>query len=157
MTDAIILTEGQRYLIEKMGVSHEKHGTPPAPARILALLLISPDTELTFDQIRDTLNLSKSATSNALNMLLSKGKIDYMTKPGDRKRYFKNKIGSWKNELRISFQNIVKLADLFEEILEQRPENTPDFNHKLREIIDFMRFMEGKLPELYKEWESSKR
>ena len=93
MSEAVQLSEEQRRLIEKMGVGGEKNGMPPAPARIMALLMVSPETELTFDQVRETLNLSKSATSNAINMLLTTQKIDYITKPGDRKRYFKNKIG----------------------------------------------------------------
>ncbi|HBF19956.1 MAG TPA: hypothetical protein DDW81_07640 [Cryomorphaceae bacterium] len=117
--------------------------------------MVSPETELTFDQVRETLNLSKSATSNAINMLLTTQKIDYITKPGDRKRYFKNKIGSWKEDVRSNFQNITRLADLFEEVLSLRPADTTEFNNKLREIIAFMRFMEEKLPGLYRQWEES--
>lgn len=157
MSNAIQLTERQRDLIEKLGVYHEKTGAPPATARISALLLVSPVTELSFDEIRETLNLSKSATSNALNMLLNTGKVDYITKSGDRKRYFKNKMSNWKTDLRENFQKLTKAADVLEEVLEARPKETVEFNQNLEQVIDFMRFINVEIPALYKKWEDSKR
>ena len=106
MENAIQLTDQQKELIERLGVLNEKEGLQPAVSRVTALLLISPDPELTFDQIRETLNLSKSATSNAINMLLSTGKIDYITKSGDRKRYFRSKITTWKEEMKSKFSTM---------------------------------------------------
>ena len=153
MSDQVKLTDEQRKLIEKIGVHSEKEGVAPASGRIMALLMVSPEVELSFDQIRETLNLSKSATSNALNMLLNTGKIDYITQPGERKRYFKNKIRSWRDEMKNAFEHITMVADLFEEVLEQRPEDTAEFNHNLREIIDFLRYMKEELPSLYRDWE----
>ncbi len=156
MSDAIQLTEEQKMLIEKVGVMHEKSGLQPAPSRILALLLVSPETELSFDQIRETLNLSKSASSNAINMLLSAEKMDYITKPGDRKRYFRSKIAFWKDDIRKEFKMFSKVADIMQEVLDQRPESTPDFNKRLSEVIDFIHFLNAELPGMYKKWEQSR-
>lgn len=157
MSEAVQLTEQQKRLIEQLGVYYEKGGTPPAHARILALLTVSPQTELTFDQIRETLQLSKSATSNAINMLMNMEKMDYITKPGDRKRYFKNKIGTWREEMKNSFHKITKVADLLEEALHQRPKETTHYNEGLKDIVSFLRFMNKELPEVYKKWENSKK
>lgn len=154
--EAINLTEKQKQLVEKLGVNTEKEGMPPAPARIMALLMISPELELTFDQIRETLNLSKSATSNALNMLMNTDRIDYITKSGDRKRYFKNRIGSWKESIQQSFHKLERGADLLEEILENRPQHTVDFNENLKDIISFMRYVTKKLPTIYAEWQENR-
>ncbi|GGH69118.1 MAG: MarR family transcriptional regulator [Bacteroidetes bacterium] len=156
MSEIVQLTAKQKELVEKIGVYHEKSGLPPAPARILALLLVSPITELTFDQIRETLNLSKSATSNAINMLLNVNRLDYITKSGDRKRYFKNKVSNWRSELRDSIFKITEAADILEEILEVRPNNTPEFNENLSSIIDFLRFINDELPGLYQKWENKR-
>jgi DNA-binding transcriptional regulator GbsR (MarR family) len=156
MSEGVQLTDQQKRLIEQLGVYYEKSGTPPAHARILALLTVSPQTELTFDQIRDTLQLSKSATSNAINMLMNTEKVDYITKTGDRKRYFKNKIGTWREEMQNSFHKITKVSDLLEEVLEQRPPETAKYNNDLKDIISFMRFINKELPEMYKKWEKSK-
>lgn len=157
MSEALQLTDKQKNLIEKVGVYHEKAGMTPASARILSLLLISPETDLTFDQIRDTLNLSKSATSNALNMLLNLEKVDYSTKSGDRKRYFRNKIGSWRTEVKDTYKKIAVAADILEEVLRERPGHTTEFNNNLRDVIDFMRFINDELPALYKRWEEQQK
>lgn len=156
MENAIQLTDQQKELIERLGVLNEKEGLQPAISRVAALLLISPNTELTFDQIKDTLHLSKSATSNAINMLLSTGRIDYITKSGDRKRYFRSKITTWKEEMKSKFSTMSDIADIFEEILKQRPGNTVEFNKTLSDIVHFVRYMNEQLPNLYKSWEQSR-
>ena len=79
----------QDELIEKIGVHFEKEGLQPVAARILSLLTVSDKEEQTFDEIRDTLKISKSAASNGINLLLKINSIEYITKLGDRKRYFK--------------------------------------------------------------------
>ena len=153
MSEAIKLTDDQKRLIERLGVYHEKSGMSPASGRIVALLTVSPVVELSFDQIRETLNLGKGATSNTINMLISMGKVDYITHSGDRKRYFRSKIGSWREAMKQSFQNITNVADLLEEVLENRPNDTEKFNKNLTEVISFMRFINNEIPALYKKWE----
>lgn len=156
MTDQINLSQDQKQLVEKVGVMHERQGLQPAAARIMALLLVSPETELSFDQIRETLGLSKSAASNAINMLLNIGKLDYITKPGDRKRYFRNKIARWKDDAKGTFQKMNAAADMLEEVLKQRPGHTTEFNQNLKDVIDFIHFLNERLPGIYREWEQKK-
>lgn len=90
------LTDKQKEHIESLGVILEGIGVSPSSARIDALLIVTNSTELTFDEIREDLDLSKSATSNAINYLLKVKRIGYKTKPGDRKRYFYTRLGQWK-------------------------------------------------------------
>ena len=97
----------QKSLIEKMGVFHEKNGMPPTEARIIALLLVSDRIELSFDEIRDYLQISKSAASNALNNLMNSHKIEYITKYGDRKRYFRSNLPNWKTQASESLQKLL--------------------------------------------------
>lgn len=153
MEDKIILNTNQKELIDKAIVIHEQMGHTPAMSQILSLLLISDKVELTFDQIRNTLNLSKSATSNALNALIKMKKIEYIIKMGDRKRYFRSQVVSWKSKLKEVNQNMFELSTLFREILATRTKSTLDFNHSLQEMIDFMDYMEVEMPKLFKRWE----
>ncbi len=157
MEGKVKLTTKQQQLLEKATVIHERLAYTPAASQILALLLISDKVELTFDQIRTTLNLSKSATSNALNALIQIKRIEYITKMGDRKRYFRSLIVSWKSKLKEVNDSIFELNSLFKEILSVRSESTLDFNHSLKEIIDFMNYMEVEMPKLFKQWEEKKR
>ncbi len=154
--NAISLTDDQKALIEKVGVMIEAGGLQPAPSRILALLMVSPDSDLSFDQIRDTLNLSKSATSNGINLLLTLKKIDYVTRSGERKRYFRNRISFWKEDIMDSFEALSESADILEEVLTQRPGNTTKLNNDLKNVIDFIRFLSRELPGMIKDWEAQK-
>lgn len=155
MDHVIELTQKQKELIERLGVFHEEHGIPPAASRIMSLLLVSPVTALPFDQIRATLNLSKSACSNGLNLLLSLGKIEYITKSGDRKRYFRNRIASWEKDIRENYKKIHGVSGILEEILENRPGNTTEFNQNLKELISFLNYLKTQLPILFAEWEKN--
>lgn len=149
----IHLTDKQKELIERFGVYSEREGSSPAPARIIALLLVSDETELTFESIYQTLQISKSAASNAINSLLTSEKIEYITKPGDRKRYFRSRIGHWERDFGKRFNKLFEASKFMKEILEQRPSHTVEFNNQLQKVVSFLEFLQGELPELYKKWE----
>lgn len=146
------LSDEQLKLIEKIGVFLTKQGLKPTTARINALLLVSDKVELTFDQIRDALNLSKSATSNGINFLLQTKRLEYVTKPGDRKRYFRSNIESWKSSFNESFQFFAIFHELLCEVREIRTEETVGFNKSLDEITSFMSFAIKELAEIYDKW-----
>lgn len=154
---SILMTEKQLRLIEKLGVFYEQQGgMQPAAARILALLLVSDNTELTFEEIYETLNLSKSATSNALNILLNTEKLEYITHPGERRRYFRFKIRSLKEGVQKSLEGMTTYNVLLKEVLAIRPEHSSDFYVTLEESSHFLDFIKEELPRLFQKWESRK-
>lgn len=155
--DIIKLTQDQKQLIEKVGVFYEQSGLQPAPSRVIALLLVSDKTELTFDQIGSTLKISKSATSNAINLLLTTGKIDYITLSGDRKRYFRSRVSNWKEETRKNLNAMLGFNNLLKEVLNQRPKSTKDFNANLAEVIQFMEFIHAEVDTIFQKWESKQK
>ena len=80
----------QKQLIEEIGVVNENNlGLSPLAARIYALLITSSYEGLTFEEIREFIGASKSSVSVNLNVLTQLKYIEYYTKSGDRKRYFK--------------------------------------------------------------------
>lgn len=155
--EQVSLSEHQKNLIERFGVYIEREGSSPAQARIVALLLISDSTELTFEEIYQTLQISKSAASNAINSLLAAEKIEYITRSGDRKRYFRSKIANWDGDFNKKLTRLFEVNNFMKEILAQRPKATAEFNNNLRRVIDFMEFLQAELPELYKKWEKIKK
>lgn len=78
-------------LIEKLGCFLEKSGYLPSAARVYALLMVWHKGELHFDEIQTILNLSKGATSKALNSLLVVGRIEIFSQPRIRKKFYKIK------------------------------------------------------------------
>lgn len=146
------LTQEQRELIERMGVFYEQHGVPPMEGRIMSLLVVCDEPELTFDQIRELLGISKSTTSSALNMLLTTQRVVYRTKPGDRKRYFSSNIIQWQEGFTESFQKFFGVIRIMKEALAQRTPNTPEFNQQMAEFIEFIEYLSVEFPRLYLEW-----
>ena len=151
------ITEEQLQLVEKLGVMFEGPGLQPAAARITALLIVADKIELTFDEIRETLKLSKSATSNAVNLLLNVKRIEYITKPGDRKRYFRSDLACWKDGMSEKFLEIAKLNIVLKEVLSQRSAETPEFNQSLGEMISLFEFIFREIPSLFKAWEEQNK
>ena len=76
MSNKINLRKEQIQLIEKLAVMIEKGGLQPAMAKIIALLMVNDEPELTFDEIWETLGISKSAASQAINQLLKLIKLN---------------------------------------------------------------------------------
>lgn len=149
----INLRQEQIQLLEKAAVLFEKGSMQPAVAKILALMLVSDDPELTFDEIRDTLEISKSAASTAINQLLTANKIEYKTRLGDRKRYFRSRIMSWQDDMREQTQSLSVVAGVLQQIRDQRPDGTVEFNANLEKIIAFMNFIIEEMPGLYRKFE----
>ena len=146
------LTEKQKELIERFGVVQEGMGLSPAAARVNALLTVADKVELTFDEIREALQLSKSATSNALNSLLLLKRIGYKTKPGDRKRYFYSKLGQWQNSFVESMEGLTEYNSIVKDILTHRDKETKEFNNQLKDFTDFLDYYQKESIKLIKNW-----
>lgn len=78
----------RRNLIEELGVHMERKNLPPLAARIMATLILSGKKGVTFDELVNDLHAGKSSISTHLDHLQQTARVEYFTKPGDRKRYF---------------------------------------------------------------------
>lgn len=152
-----IITNYQKELIERLGVFYEKSGIPPVTARVLALMLVADDTYFSFTDIQAHLNISKSSTSGALNMLLTTKHIEYITRPGDRKRYFRSCLANWEKEMQLKIEDLASMSNLYKEVLRQRPPQTEEFNQALRELSDFLDFFKNEIPGMFERWNAYKQ
>ena len=130
----------QKELVEQIGIYFDKEGFQPIAGRILGLLMVMDKEEFTFDEIIEELKISKSSASNALKNLEIRGNVEYVTIPGDRKRYFRIKR---QNTLRIieEFEeNIQKAKDLFSYIIELKADKNSQnsvFFGELNKVIEY--------------------
>lgn len=137
MSEKIELTDKQIELIEQFAVLMEQ-SMQPAMAKIVALLNVADETELTFNQIQDTLGLSKSGTSQAINHLLTVERIEYKTKLGDRKSYFFIPIHKWKETAGKHLGGIEAYIEINKRILALRNDKSKEFTIALAEMTDFL-------------------
>lgn len=105
-------------LVENMGVHFERlFNLPPLAARIYILLLLSDRSGLSFEEIRDFVDASKSSVSANINLLLQGERIDFLTKTGDRKRYFKPSPRFLSLRIEESLRLLQKESEIVEQIM----------------------------------------
>lgn len=152
----LFMNQQQRELVERIGVINEKLGLQPVAARVNALLLVSEKNRLTFDEIQEELQVSKSSVSNAINLLLSTGQIDYITLPGERKRYFRTNIEKWPRLIERLMDFAVMYRNLFREIMEMRHDKDPDFIRSVEGLIDFINRLLEEVPRMLNEYNQNR-
>jgi len=105
----------KKELIEALGMHFENlYKMPPLATRIYAMLILTGSEGQTFEELMETTEASKSSVSTSINLLLQTQKIEYFTKPGDRKRHFRKNVNYLKNRLVNYTQQANKELKLFE-------------------------------------------
>jgi len=83
------LLKEKHLLVERLGVLFEKkEALAPMAARIFAFVVLTGRQGVTFEDLLQGLCASKSTISTHLNHLHDLKKLEYFTKPGDRKKYY---------------------------------------------------------------------
>ena len=117
----------KKNLIEEIGVGiGERMGVSPLAARIYILLTLSPPDGLTFESIREELGSSKSSISINLNVLIQLKYVEYNTRPGDRRRYFKGAKNFQISYLKQTSQALNKEIELIDKINTYNQEHYPE-------------------------------
>jgi DNA-binding transcriptional regulator GbsR (MarR family) len=118
----------KKELVEKLGVNFEKLKIlAPVAARIFATLILTEKKGITFEELVEELNASKSTISTHLEHLQSINKISYVTRSGDRKRYFiihPNLIMNFIDEMLEKWNNEKSIHQDIIEYKEKRKQNT---------------------------------
>jgi DNA-binding transcriptional regulator GbsR (MarR family) len=83
-----MLNEEFSGIVERMGLVFEADGLPRSAGRILGLLFISPEPR-SLDELAEALQLSKGSASSSTRLLERLGPIERVTRPGDRKDYYR--------------------------------------------------------------------
>ncbi|MFC6998991.1 GbsR/MarR family transcriptional regulator [Rufibacter roseus] len=146
------LNQEQKQLIEKIGIYHEQQGFPPVVGRIMGLLFVADKQYLSFEEIIETLGISKSATSNALNLLLQVRIIEYTTFSGDRKRYFSALRENWHEEVISKMNSILAMSKLMRQANELRGDANPKMNQLVQDRFEFMEYLSSQVPLLMEKW-----
>ncbi len=139
------MEDKEKLLIESAEIFKDINWTPIA-ARIIGLFYVSDQKYFTFQEIIDTLNISKSNASRALKVLLNTGKVSYITKDNNkRKRYFylptEGSITLTNNLL----ERFKRQQAFFEKILCLRSDENPELN----QLIEYQKgYLEKIIPML---------
>lgn len=128
----------QKELVEEMGRYFDKEGFQPIAGRILGLLMVMDKELFTFDEIVQELNISKSSASNALKNLEIRNSIEYITLPGDRKRYFRIKKHDTQSMFDDMESKMKDLKNLLAYIIELKADKNSDNSKLFKEVISMI-------------------
>jgi DNA-binding transcriptional regulator GbsR (MarR family) len=145
----------QKELIERIGRNNERDGFQPVTARILGLLMVMDKEEYTFDEIVDEMQISKSSASNALKNLELRGVLEYVTYPGDRKRYFRFVSANISDMIDEVEKKMQQKLDIMNQIIELK-KNPNSRNAKfIKNIMEGIQFFVERIDKLKEEYESN--
>lgn len=89
-------TEGwQASFVEELGALSHEIGVPRATMRITAWMMVCDPPEQSASQIQDGVQLSPAAVSAATRELIAAGMLERISRPGDRRIYYRLASGSW--------------------------------------------------------------
>ena len=112
-----ICSQEKKNLVEVLGMFfQDRHKLPPLAARIYATLVLSSDEGYSFDELMEITKASKSSVSTNLNLLISLKFIEFYTKTGNRKRYFRSSGSYIKNMLNEHLETISKELEMVEKV-----------------------------------------
>ncbi len=144
--------------VEEIGVFFEQTSLTPTEARVFALLLLADPPEMEFFAIQEFLQASKSSISNALRRLMDDGRVDYITKPGDRKRYFRVSGEKWLGQMREGLAKIGPFINTLSKVIDLREgTGSSAFNRELEEIKEYFLFLKQELPLLQQKWDERRQ
>jgi DNA-binding transcriptional regulator GbsR (MarR family) len=141
-----ICSKEKKDLVEELGVFFQhRHKLPPLAARVYAILVLTSDEGYSFEELMEITQASKSSVSTNLNLLISLKFLEFYTKTGNRKRYFRSSGSYIKNMLNEHFEAISLELVLVQKI--------NDFNVNHQHKISGKRISVGKTFQAYLETE----
>lgn len=139
---------GTEEFVEKMGLLFETQGIARSAGRIAAWLMVSPEPH-TLDEIAETLKMSKASASTSTRFLEQVDMIEKVTRPGDRKVYYRFADGVWARAVRRSLAKLEAFVKIAQEgqalvgrdnaVAQQRLKEMEEFYRAtLRSLADWM-------------------
>ena len=121
-----ICSEEKIHLIEEVGLHLEgSHKLTPLASRIYAIMILSSKEGFSFEEIMSITQASKSSVSTNISLLVQLNYVEFYTKSGERKRYFRGTNNYLKLTLQEYLQTIEKELLLVKKINQFNKVNNP--------------------------------
>jgi DNA-binding transcriptional regulator GbsR (MarR family) len=144
----------ERLLVEEYGLLFEEMGGTRMEGRVLAWLLLADPPEQSLTEIAQGLGVSKAAVSTAARSLLQSRAVERVSEPGHRGDFYRSIPGKLESVLRLD--NVTALGRLVDRSLElvADGDQTQSNYALLREMREFIDFLEAEIPGLVSRWQA---
>jgi DNA-binding transcriptional regulator GbsR (MarR family) len=142
----------ERLLVEEYGLLLEEMGGTRMEGRVLAWLLLADPPEQSLTEIAAALGVSKAAVSTAARSLLQARAVERVVEPGRRGDYYRCIPGKLESVLGIDHVSAFgRLVDRSLELVADRDQTHSNYA-LLREMREFVDFLEAEIPGLLRRW-----
>jgi DNA-binding transcriptional regulator GbsR (MarR family) len=150
-------TAAELQYVEEVALGFERQGLFRMAGRVLGWLLICDPPEQTFGQLAEVLQASKGSISAAMRFLVPAGLVERISRPGDRRDYYRCRPGAWaelaRDQSRL-YGDFRKLAQRGLELLADAP---ADRRERLQDMHDFYGWLDREMPALWARWRREKQ
>lgn len=134
----------------------EAQGVPRMAGRILGALLVADPPEQTADQLARALHASRSSISTMTRLLENLRLIDRVSKPGDRRLYYRNRPDAWHQSMVASVASIRSLRQLAGRGLALLADRDDEVLRGLRDLYQFAAYWEREMPRMLARWREAR-
>ena len=146
------ISPGQQQFIDDFASLWERFGINATQGRVLALLYIADAPELTAADIGDALGISRGSVSQITRQLVLGRMIQRVSKPGDRRDWFRIASSPFGQAARAERAQISTFIDLFRRGLTIHNTSPPERQRALINSIAFLEDYDAALGEFLDTW-----
>jgi DNA-binding transcriptional regulator GbsR (MarR family) len=145
---------GLRF-IERMGHSFEQDGLTRIAGRIFGQLLLSR-SELSQEELAERLQVSRGSVSQETRMLERLGALERVTKPGDRRVYYRAAEDGHDRMLTLRLERFRQTRQMLNEALETEEASDPGVRQRLHGFGDLFAHMEEAIRDTWEWWQQQR-
>lgn len=151
------MDEDRASYAEDFGLLFEGFGLPRMVGRVLGVLLVSEEPELSAEELAEALRASRGSISSSTRTLIQMGLVQRRTRPGERRDYFRMKPGAWDELMRRELESISRFRQMAERGLGIANPDSPEARRNLEEMREFYAYWERELPAVLERWERDRK
>ncbi|MFL1377009.1 MULTISPECIES: GbsR/MarR family transcriptional regulator [unclassified Nocardiopsis] len=166
MTDKVVAMSEEREnraeqgfrddFIQRFAEHWHAQGGPRSEGRILGYLLVADDEAVSAEQIAEGAGVSRGSVSEAVRRLRKAGFVDLVETPGERTRRVTVDEDVWGGFLRNERTYLQRQKALAADALDRLPGLKPHARTRLRNMHDYMTWLDDHHDALLAQWEEFK-
>lgn len=151
------MDEAHLHYAEDFGLLFERAGGSRMLGRVLGALLTADPPERSAEELAGELRASRGSISQATRTLVQMGMVRRVSRPGERRDYFRMQPHAWQETTRQQLALIGVFQEMAERGLKILDSEDPEARRNLEEMRDFYAFWKGELPAALGRWDEEKR
>jgi DNA-binding MarR family transcriptional regulator len=152
--DELSLTPEDHRFIEALGLHFEKQaGFPRIGGRMLGLLMLAPKP-LALGTIAELLMVSPASVSTNIRQFHSRGLVEEISYPGDRRHYYAFSDSAWEHQFEEAIKGLTELLQIMGSRMNRLGVDETVRQQRFTGTVEFFEFFLGMIKSGRERWHS---